>query len=80
MKRGGGKARGSHWVGSRRHRRLCGRIEKRERKHPPRVVEFGVCVKCGTKFVPEWCDKIGRFSQVCDPCLVATLLAIIDGN
>ena len=68
-KRGGGKARGSHWKGSRRWRRLNARIEKKNRRNPRPVPVFGECVRCRKKFVPDWLD----ISQCCSPCMMRNL-------
>lgn len=74
-KRGGGKARGSHWPGSRRHRHLMKRMAKRPRRSPD---VFGVCARCTCKFIPAWCDTLGVFNRCCEPCRLRNLFDALD--
>lgn len=67
-KRGGGKARGPHWIGSRRWRRLTGRIIKRERKYPKPLRAFNECARCHRTFTPGWNDRLSKFDNCCSRC------------
>ncbi len=73
VKRGGGKAKGSHWIGSRRWRRLTARIEKRNRRFPKPIPVFGECRRCGRRFVPGWIERLGKFDNCCSRCQVKNL-------
>lgn len=40
--------------------------------------QFGVCARCGRKFVPEWMDAMGKFSRCCGTCCLRNLADSMD--